>query len=477
MALNLDLLLRPAVLAPTLSLLAFFIYNFFFTGIKYPNIPIIGAKKTDYFPLLQATYRNTANWIQAIETADTLYPNIPVQLMQTDFTTPGPDPYLADNPVHHHIITSTLTQQTPNFIPEIVDQIEWAFEKNWGRRKGMERTAINRVFVGKKISRNQEYLDLASGYARAVFLAAVLIRPFWRPLRPLVAPIITIPVKRITRRWNQILVPEIKQRLDEWDTTHQRRGEDAEKINWGLEERNDFLQWLIAQGKELDDPYMYKPETLAGRLTLLNFAGIHTSSIAIVLVIMDLVYGKKEYIDELREISTVLAEFDGKWCKRALAKMIKPDSTMRESQRYNSVIVVGTNRMVVAEEGIVTTSGVRIPKDCQIAVPSHVVLHDEGIYEGAGEFKPFRFVEERLDEKVEYVKRAGKAWATTSNEFLGFGQGRNACPGRFFAATEVRLVEGVGKGKPEVKWFAHATVPDLKACIRVKRREFVREGK
>ncbi|KAK4169706.1 cytochrome P450 [Cladorrhinum sp. PSN259] len=521
---DLELLLRPAVLAPTVALVGLLIYQLFFTGTKLPNIPIVGAKDTDWFPAFQAKWRNTLDFKHAVRTVDARYYDTPVRLpilgvpsliivprsdiswvneqpdtvismhamaienLQTEYT--SPDPYLVENPVHHHLITTTLTNQIGNLIPDVVDEISWGFEQQWGTDQEWSDVCVyetlikivsavtNRVFVGKPLCRNPEYLKLGVAYAQSMPVTANVLRAIWLPIRPLAALLLTLPIRRTTLAWNKLIFPEIKQRLAEWDSNQR----DPEKKKGVSAEKNDFLQWSIAQAKESGDPYMWKPATLAGRILLINFAAIHTSSFSITSAILDLAYGKKEYIDELREeISTVLAEFGGEWNKRALVKMIKLDSTMRESQRLNSFVTVGLMRVVVAKDGVTTRSGLKLPNGVFIAVPAYVVLNDEKVYSDAAEFKPFRFADERKDESVDYIKRAGKAWATTSNDYLAFGHGRNACPGRFFAANEIKLmlahilmnydIEPTEEVKPASSWYSISRVPPMKAKIRIRRRQ------
>jgi cytochrome P450 len=329
--------------------------------------------------------------------------------------------------------------------------------------------------VGKPKCRDPALLTEGMGYAQDVPLTSTVLRMVWKPLRPVVALFLTLPIRFRTRRFEKIIIPEIEKRLADYDA---RQRDPEEKSQ--SPEPNDFLQWTIKQAKDIGDPYLWKPTTLAGRILLLNFAAIHTSSFTITSAILELAASKQEYIDELRaEIEGVLAEHGGEWNKRALAKMQKLDSVMRESARLNSFVTIGLSRAVVAKDGIVTPSGVRIPRGLTVNVPSYPVFRDSDIYPDAQEFKPFRFAEQRSDESVEYVKRAAKAFATTSTDYLAFGHGRNACPGRFFASNELKLMLAhlvlsydieVGGDRPRNSWFGLNRVPPLQATIRIKKR-------
>jgi len=54
--------------------------------------------------------------------------------------------------------------------------------------------------------------------------------------------------------------------------------------------------------------------------------------------------------------------------------MHKLDSTLRESARLNSIATVGLNRAVIAKDGIVTPSGVKIPYGAAVGVPRYPIL-------------------------------------------------------------------------------------------------------
>ncbi|KAK4153658.1 cytochrome P450 [Chaetomidium leptoderma] len=513
--------LRPVVLVPAVALAAYIIHQLFFAGPKLPKLPIVGAREGDWFPFYQATWRNTFDFKAAVMLADEKYrheavlmpllvsPNMvmlpraetqfvtdqpdsilslheqAISTLQTDYT--STDPSLVRNPVHHKLITTTLTNQIGNLVPDVADETAWAFEQQWKSPTEYQDVCVydtmrkivgcvtNRVFVGNPKCRDPELLDVAMAYAQDVPLISTLLRLVWKPLRPAVGLFLTLPIRLRTRRFEKILVPDIEKRLADYEA---RQRDPENKLH--EPEPNDFLQWTIKQAKDMGDPFLWKPTTLAARILLLNFAAIHTSSFAITSAILELAASKQEYIDELRaEIEGVLAEYDGQWNKRALAEMQKLDSVMRESARLHSFVTVGLGRAVVAKDGIVTPSGVRIPHGVTVQVPSYPVLRDSDIYPDAREFDPFRFADQRGDESVEYIKRAAKAFATTSNDFLAFGNGRNACPGRFFAANELKLMLAhlllnydidIGGDRPRNTWFGLNRVPPLKATIRIKKR-------
>jgi len=511
----------PGTWPIALLVVGYILFRLFFAGPKLPDIPIIGVREGEWFPIVRARWRNALNFKAAVLRAENefggrttflpiagsrdvvLLPRSETQFvtdqpesvlsmheevmhtLQTDYTCA--DPSLIHNPVHHKLITTTLTNQVGNLVPDVVEETIWAFDQHWGSPEEYKEICLyetmvkiiggvtNRVFVGVPKCRDPELLRLGMAYAKLVPLTAQVLRSLWKPVRAAVALVSTIPVHLTTRKFTAILRPEIERRLAAYDA-RQRDPEDK-----SIEpERNDFLQWSIDQAKAGNDPHMWKTSTLATRVLLLNFAAIHTSSFSITSVILDLVASKPEYIEELRaEIQSVLAEHNGEWNKRALARMEKLDSVFRESARLNSFVTVGLPRRVVAKDGITTPSGVKIPCGATVAVPSYAVLLDDDVYPDASTFNPFRFSDERSNQNVDYIKRAAKSFATTSTEYLAFGHGRNACPGRFFAANELKIMLAhvvlnydfeMKESRPRNKWFGMVRVPPMQATVKIRRR-------
>lgn len=79
--------------------------------------------------------------------------------------------------------------------------------------------------------------------------------------------------------------------------------------------------------------------------------------------------------------------------------------------------------------------GTLIAKDQQIMVPVHR-MWDDSIYPNAQEFVPDRFLKLRQTPGQEELHQC----VSTSPDHMGFGYGVYACPGRFFAVNEIKIV-------------------------------------
>ncbi|KAJ3498611.1 hypothetical protein NLG97_g987 [Lecanicillium saksenae] len=499
---------------------------------KLPTgLPIVGAKAGDWFPFWQATWRNSLNIHDTILEAYKNYGNeaaiLPVAgpggqtfvllpASETKHVTEQPDSvlnlrdvivqglmyeytlsnkYLITNPAHKKLITSTLTNQVGNLLPALADETKHAFAQGWGLDTESFRdvtiwdsmgdivtSATNRALVGLPFCRDEAFLNAGLGFARAVPLSQLFLSFVWKPLRPVLAPLLTLPCRFYEGRFTAVLRSEIEERLRHAANSIEASTNDTTEANC----KNDFLQWCIAQALESHDPPMRQTATLAGRILLTNLVSIHTSSLTITNLMLDLVSSPPEIVEEIRsEIETVLKDCGGNWTKLAFAKMEKLDSVFRESARLSTLVAIGLRRRVVAKEGFTTSTGVHIPCGAFCAVHNLGVVHDPMVYTDADTFKPFRFVGMRRNiqsdnRNHDHVQRARLTFTATTNDYLAFGNGRQSCPGRFFAAAELKLMVAYAlmyydlehlDSRPKDRWIGILRVPSATASIRVRRRK------
>lgn len=314
-------------------------------------------------------------------------------------------------------------------------------------------------------------LDHAAGWAQAVPVTATIIRTLPGIVRPILAPLISWTAHKHARAYSKFLIPEIERRQHSSKATS-----------------NDFLQWQINRGAASGLAIESDPRNIALRLLAVNLAAIHTSTFSITNTIFDLVSSDAGNIVALREEAEhVLAATDNKWSKQTIQLLFKHDSALRESSRLGSFIGVGLIRRVVAPKGIVTPNGTHCPYDTWVGVPTTAIHHDPDFYEDVKTYKPFRFSEMREDAVVDeknkseaLIKKANLSFVSLSPQYMPFGHGRHACPGRFFAANELKLLlaymvlnydfEHI-KSRPESKWYGPNKVPPLTATIRIRKRE------
>ena len=137
----------------------------------------------------------------------------------------------------------------------------------------------------------------------------------------------------------------------------------------------------------------------------------------------------------------------------------------------------------VAKKALTLSDGTYIPAGTHFAMASDAILHDKANLPGGGDpedFDPFRYSKLREDPlKPENTNRY--QFAMSDNTHLHFGHGKFACPGRFFASNEVKIILchlligydfkfPAGKSRPKNLSYEEAQYPDPTAFVWMKKR-------
>ncbi|KAM7198936.1 putative cytochrome P450 E-class, group IV [Naviculisporaceae sp. PSN 640] len=336
-------------------------------------------------------------------------------------------------------IKTSLTPGLVRFNPTVADEVREALRlelppcDDWTpvniNQKLLRIVAIasGRILIGPELCRSEEYLDAAIKYTVELMMArqAVDALPPWK--RPFVAG--GLPeVKQLTARLKQataFMEPIVKARLEALkDPNH--------------EKPDDMLQWTIDDQLKANGTCDVQHQT---RCQLgLSFAAIHTTTLTSTNVFYDLA-AYPEYIDELRdEIRTVLSEHGGVFSSTALQSMKKLDSFLKESQRFHPPAVASFQRKVLKDMSL--SNGQHIPAGTVIEVPAQAISFDPTVFPDPEKFDGLRFykMREKARQAGEFDTAALGQFVSVSKASLSFGYGRHACPGRFFAGNEIKMI-------------------------------------
>ncbi|KAL2783812.1 cytochrome P450 [Aspergillus keveii] len=276
----------------------------------------------------------------------------------------------------------------------------------------------SKVFLGDQIYRNPDWLQVTVDYTIDSFIAAEQLR-FWPAfMRPLVAWFLP-SCRKIRGEINQareIILPIFKRRKEEKEASIQQ-GKIPERYS-------DAMEWMeqCAKGRP------YDPVTAQ---LILSVTAIHTTSDLITQTLFDLC-GNDDLIQALRKEIIAVMQEDG-WQKSALYKLKLMDSVLKESQRLKPIALVSIRRL--ATDDIELSGNTKIPKGTSLMM-SCKKMWDRDVYPEPETFDGYRFL--RLREQKGHENSA--QLVAVSPEHMGFGFGKHACPGRFFAANEAKVL-------------------------------------
>ncbi|KAL8790014.1 MAG: hypothetical protein Q9195_006563 [Heterodermia aff. obscurata] len=310
--------------------------------------------------------------------------------------------------------------------------------------------------TGQLICRNasQEYLQMSIRYTIDVFGGADKIRAYPWFLKSAATYFVT-NVNQQQSIARKHLLPYIRSRLAE----EEKYSQQGKLTDWIRDKPHDSLQWIIdAAPTELER----QPERLVYRVLHMNVAAVHTTSVTFLNCIFDLA-AHPEIVDELRE-EVVRVIQDHGWTKQALDSLWKMDSFMTETQMTRAV-----TRKFTFSDGTV------VPKGSWVLVPMYAMYRDDDYFANANEFDAFRSSRLRKqpgqENKYQFV--------STSTTHINFGYGKHACPGRFFASQEIKLLLAhvllsydvkLAGPAPKATWYDRSRRPDIKAEVMFRNR-------
>ncbi|KAG6333854.1 hypothetical protein ID866_5229 [Astraeus odoratus] len=305
---------------------------------------------------------------------------------------------VVQNPYHFSIIKTQLNRNLGVIFPSVDDEIT---------------IALTEMFPCEGGGRNSEWLDFCLQSAIDAMVSGAKLEFFPHLMWPLLARFLTTASSH-TKKGIQYLSPIIKER-------QRLRAEGVHGRN-EIDSPNDFLQWLIENGTESSEM------EITHRMLVMFFASIHATSNSLMTAIYNLA-AHPEYLKPLREEVDTSVYQDG-WTKASVDKMHKVDSFLKESHRHGGASSLVMLRKVLKD--FTFSDGRIVPRGCYIAAPQYAVHHDEEMYTSPNNFDPLRFVELRDDKRQQTI--------TLSPDFLTFGHGKHACPGRFYATIVQKLV-------------------------------------
>ncbi|KAI1334214.1 ent-kaurene oxidase [Xylariaceae sp. FL0016] len=429
--------------------------------------------------------------------------------IQTDWTIW--DKEVSDNDFQMNLIRNQLTRNLDVLTPGIAQELENGFRHEWGESMEDWKTidlwasvmriiggAANSAFCGKPLCRDADFINRIHSHSMWIFLGSLLINCTPKPLRPLTGGIVGWACYFCLKRVSKLGLPLVKERLH-----HTALLKEDPSYTWVPPQ--DGLQWMIDECYATGDPAQLNPDRILHRLVFINDISLHSTSYTTMNVILELASADPSlgYIEALREESArVLKEAGGKWTRKAVTKLNLVDSTIRESMRLTPFNSVGLPRTVVNPHGTVVDNGsssLRVPCGASVVIPVQPIHYDNELYPRATTFDPFRFARPTSFSNIldsidatspspgtgEKARDSGedkvKSSATVDDAFLGFGFGKHACPGRFFALNEVKIfvaqmvlnynIEHLERGKPEmtpVIWLNMPLFTNL--GVRVRRR-------
>ncbi|RSL57416.1 hypothetical protein BHE90_017151 [Fusarium euwallaceae] len=285
------------------------------------------------------------------------------------------------------------------------------------------RTA-NRLLFGTDLARDPDFQELSIDYTTIMFGGANMIRNWPDILKPIVMWWKT-DIYKAQAQARKHLVPIIQQRIAAED----RSIAEGKLEEWDKIKPDDAIQWVldVTPGPER------RADRLVYRMLHINIAAVHTSSTTFLSAFLCLAT-MPDVQDELRQEIIDVFRKEGKWSKQTLTYLVKLDSFISEALRLCVMSALKMGRITVKDWEF--SDGTKVPKGVQIFCNHYPLVMDESYVPRPQDFDPWRMYKKRQQDGQANQHQ----FVMTSETNLTFGHGKHACPGRFFAANELKTL-------------------------------------
>ncbi|KAF9693539.1 hypothetical protein EKO04_008549 [Ascochyta lentis] len=321
----------------------------------------------------------------------------------------------------NYLILETCDQALTEQMPPCSD---WTAVHIYSKLSIMVAKISGRLFVGPDLCNQPDYLECSVAYTFDLIAAQHAIKQ----LRPILKPFLASRLPEVKllrereRKIKEVLAPEVRRRCE------------AEKKDANYQKPDDLLQWLL--NRSSGDTSEDKVGHIVKLQLAVIFAAIHTTTMTVTHILYSLAV-TPEYVAPLREeIREVLAANNNTITTQALQQMIKVDSYMKEVFRLHPPGATSFTRLVL--KGFTLSNGQYIPPGVTVEVSAYPIYQDSEIFPDSEKFDGLRFY--KLRQNGTAVDQARNQFVTTNEHNLAFGYGRHACPGRFFAANEIKML-------------------------------------
>ncbi|KAK8016790.1 cytochrome P450 [Apiospora rasikravindrae] len=400
---------------------------------------------------------------------------------------------------HEHVIHKSITRKDAKLLGGMWDEIRTGVDELWGKSTDWRDVrvldssselilrVVNRALVGLPLCRNRDYLSHVDSFTTNVLLCTFATQLTPSFLRDIVGYVVGAPNHWHYRRAARWTLPVIRERLDMF-----RQVDEGSLAADDLPE--DYITWHIALARSEGRPdQFFAPDFIARCLMALEFAAIKTPAATLARVLLDVCGSgpNSGYLERLRdEAETVYATHHQTWSKQTLRHMTYTDSAIRESMRLTSLLFA-LGRKVVPPEGVRAPPGDETwvaPQGSYLTINAADRHLDPDLYPDPTRYDAFRFAREaqagregkEKEANQEYLRARRLGMTSTSKDFLAFGHGRHACPGRFLVEQMLKMLMAYMLMHYDIEYLparpanfvlGPINVPPPGATIKVRRRK------
>lgn len=399
------------------------------------------------------------------------------------------------------LVKTDLNRALEGLCAALDDELTLAFDTHFGTdtttwreidlRDAMSKViaqASARFTVGLPLCHNEDYLKTVLLINDILITTAGITSAMPSILRPVVGTILGLPMRFMIHRISQWLVPLWKQRV------HLQVAQGGDKGHAKLPQ--DHIQMMARYAVRERPGEVEDYGLIVRRLCAQNFGAVHQTTIQASNLLLNVLASDTKYntISVLREESIRVLNSPStdpsdnenaatqRWTKARVRSMVFADSASRETLRLHSFANRALIRKVISD-GVSTPDGHSLPRGSLVSFLSWPTHTNPDAHADPLTYDPFRFARDVVTSEGGQAKKT-QSFVTTAPDYLSFGHGKHACPGRFivdfelkmiiahvFGYYDVRFPEVYHGERPANQWHLEATLPPLGVRVCVRRKE------
>jgi cytochrome P450 len=377
----------------------------------------------------------------------------------------------------YDVLRVQMNRHVSSLIPRLGEELKSTISQTFGRDTEWKevqifplvRSVFTKVIawlvIGDDLCRDQQLVDNLDKFSSTVIPSAIAISFFPSFLKPFSCRFILLLNRMYLKRSMKILGPYIEKRIVEIETG-------ASKT---LSQEN-VMTWHIEEALRKKEPRDTMADKIACRLFATIMAALESTTLAMTNTLFKITASdcsteiwnnlKQEYEEAVSD------EID----LDSVNKLHLADSAIKETLRLHTALKA-LSVQVMQPAGITLKEyGLHLPVGSRIGVSACGVHYDEDIYPNAYKYDAFRFLQLSQDEEK---PSTAHRMISLSEEYLSFGFGKHACPGRQFASalTKIFLAHLAANYdfeldhiKPAFFNLGHLPTPPVEAKLRMRRK-------
>ncbi|OTB02044.1 hypothetical protein M426DRAFT_63005 [Hypoxylon sp. CI-4A] len=350
--------------------------------------------------------------------------------------------FAMESNLHIRVLNSKLTPELSRYLDIARSELDYAWDLEVPQADEWTKVDIqrimqllisritNRIFMGTPACRDPVWINLTIDFAIDLFTAAFTLKMVPRWTVPFVAHF--VPARYRVKGHIDRASRYVMRALEQYSENEEKG--DREKM---AEDEAVLLNWMMRNGTEKETMV---PE-MAARQCVLAVASVHTTAVSITNILFDLCAHPEWFLVLREEIDHVTQELGNLGAREDvdtklwLSRLEKLDSFIVESQRLNPVMLVHPQR--VATVPLTLEDGTHILARTHVGWAHYYYVMDPLVTPNPETFDPLRSFRKRYSSPEEMNKHVA---GQTDPDRLSFGYGKQACPGRYFAMGEIKIM-------------------------------------